>query len=336
MRFFRRGGSEPSGADFWGWWTGARDRIANAIETQTFDAKLVDEITRAVKGVDPGLAWEFGSGRSSRHALSVTPEGNPEVRPAALRWLASAPPPDAVWEYHASRQSSASARGLEIGGIRFDLDDTRAIASWDVTRRRVDVRLWHPGFEGAPEPLCQQVCFLFLDSLLGEDDVERWIGHIEPLAAASGGRTPEELKAEVVRRAQEPAGNTWILGQRQGAHGATGIVLADAALKRIDHPFADQHVALTVVLEGGGMPDDALAAQLNAEEDRLAGLLAGAAVLAGRDTSPGERVIHFVAEDLVRVRAGIDAWAATAPKWRVKVDFQLDPGWEFQRELGVR
>ena len=335
MRFFKRSEQGPQGVDFWTWWAGARERIAIAIETQTIDAKLVDEISRAVNHVDRRLAWELAPGRTATHALCITPEGNSEVRPAALRWLASAPAADSVWEYHASRQASGAGRGLEIGGVRFDLDETRAIASWDATRRRVDVRLWHPAFASAPEAVRQQVCFLFLDSLLGEDDVERWIGQIEPLDAASGGRTPEELKAEVTRRAQEPVGETWILAERQGPRGPVGVVLADAALKRIDHPFADQHVAITIVIEGGGMPDGTLAEQLNAEEDRLVRLLQDAATLAGRETSPGARVIHFVAEDLDRARAGIDAWAADAPEWRVKVNFQHDPAWEFRRELGV-
>jgi hypothetical protein len=336
MRFFRRGGSEPDGADFWAWWAGARERIANAIETGGFDARLVDEISKAVRGVDPRLAWEFAAGQSSRHALCVSPEGSPELRPAALRWLTSAPPADPTWEYHASRQASPTLLTLEIGGVRMDLGEMRAIASWDETRRRADVRLWHPAFEHAPAPLRQQASFLFLDNLLGEDEVERWIGQIEALDAPTGGRTPDELKAEVLRRATEPAGNTWILAQRTGPRGEADVVLADAALKRIDHPFADQHVAITIVLEGGGMPDDAFAATLNAEEDRLVGRLRGDATLAGRTTAPGERVIHLVAEDLDRVRSGIDAWAQDLPPWRIKVAFQQDPDWSFQRELGVR
>lgn len=336
MRFFKRGDSEEQGGDFWAWWAGARDRVAQAIGTGGFDEKLIGEISKAVARVDSRLAWEFAPGRVAKHALCVSPEGNPEIRPAALRWLAAAPPPDATWEYHASRQPSPTLLQLEIGGQRMDLREMRAIGSWDPRRRRVDVRLWHPGFEGAPRGLPEQTSFLFLDNLLGEDQVERWIGQVEALAAPSGGRTPEELKLEVERHAAEPAGDTWVPGQRTGPQGEVAIVLADAGLKRIDQPFADQHVIITVVLDDGRMPDDALAAELNAEEDRLVAGLQGVATLAGRTTEPGARVMHLVAEDLDRVRAGIDAWAEGLPPRRVKVAFEQDPGWEFQRELGVR
>ena len=335
MRFLRRGDSAPP-TDFWTWWSAARDRVASAIESGGFDQKLIEEVSRAVRGIDPRLAWEFAPGKRSKHALCISPEGNPETRPVALRWLASAPEPDATWEYHASRQASASLPVLEVAGRRLDLGELRAISSWDDTRRRLDVRLWHDTFAQAPMPVRQQIGFLFLDNLLGEDEVERWIGEIEVLDAPSGGKAPAELKAEVDRHAADQAGETWVLAQGSGDRGAPVIVMADAGLKRIDHPFADQHVTIRIQIEGGGMPDDALATTLNAEEDRLVGSLGDAAVLAARTTTPGERAIHFVAEDLGRVRAGIDRWAQDAPSWRVGVDFQQDVAWEFQRELGIR
>jgi hypothetical protein len=335
MRFFRRGDSEAP-ADFWTWWIAARDRVANAIETGSFDPKLIEDVSRAVRGVDPRLAWEFAPGRQAKHALCVTPEGNAEVRPAALRWLAGAPPADALWEYHASRQASPSRDVLEVGGRRLALSEMRGITSWDESRQRIDVRLWHDAFAQAPLPVRQQIAFLFLDNLLGEDDVERWIGQVDLLEAPSGGKTPDELKAEVARHAAEPAGETWVLAQGTMPDGRPVIVAADAGMKRIDLPFADQHVSIWIQIEGGGMPDDALAEVLNREEERLVATLTGAATLAGRTTLPGERFIHFVAEDLDRVRAGIDAWAKDAPEWRVRVDFQHDPNWDFQRELGVR
>ena len=113
----------------------------------------------------------------------------------------------------------------------------------------------------------------------------------------------------------EPAGDeSWVLGTIQGSAGRETIVLADAALKRIDHPFADHHVEIGVVLEGpGGLPDDAEAAALNAEEDDLVARLRGVAVYAGRTTAPGLRAMHFVAEDPELMRPAIDAWAEGLP-----------------------
>jgi len=62
-----------------------------------------------VSAIHPDLQWEFAKGRGSRIALVVSPGGNPRVRAAAARWLAEAPAPDDVGEYHRSRQADPDA-----------------------------------------------------------------------------------------------------------------------------------------------------------------------------------------------------------------------------------
>jgi len=201
MKFFKRDAAPPADriVPFWTWWASQRDRIAAAIATGTV-ASLAGEISAQVHRVDPKLAWELAPGHTAKHSLIVTPEGNPEVRPSSVAWLAAAPPADAVWEYYASRQPGPLA-SLVIAGATLDLKDVRAIAAWNESREVVNVSLWHPGFASLPPAVPKQVAFLFLDSLLGEDDVERWIGSIEVLGADTGGRTPDELRDEVARRA---------------------------------------------------------------------------------------------------------------------------------------
>jgi Family of unknown function (DUF695) len=345
VRLFKRGPSEPETAgEFWSWWSGARDRVAGAIATGGFDERLVNDISRAVQTIHPAMAWELAPGKTAQHAFCISPEGNAEVRQAALRWLASAPPADATWEYHASKQASPRLMGLEVATWRFDLEEMRAISSWDASRRRVDVRLWHPGFADAPEAIRLQAGFVFLDSLLGEDDVERWIGEIDLLEEPTGGRTPAELKSEIGRRQAEPAGETWVLGELTGANGSVAIVLADAGLKRIDHPFADHHVTLDMLFGADRMPTDAEATILNEEEDDLLRRLGDVAIYAGRVTQPGSRTMHFVAADPDRMRPAIDGWAQDLPdslsdglpQRRLKINFEEDMDWSFQRELGMR
>jgi hypothetical protein len=346
MRFLRRGssGSEPTG-DFWAWWSGARERVAQGIVTGGLDQHLIGEITSAVRRVHPAMAWELAPGASAQHALCVSPEGNAEVRQAALRWLASAPPADATWEFHASKQAARKLMGLGIGSWRFDLEEMRAITSWDPSRRRLDVRLWHPQFAEAPEKVRLQVAFVFLDSLLGEDDVERWVGEITLLEAPTDGRTPAELKAEIGRRQAETAGDeTWVLGGWTEPDGSAAIVLADAGLKRIDHPFADHHVTIAVVFGADRMPTEAETTAMTEQEADFLRRLGEVAVYAGRVTQPGRRTMHFVAEDPDAMRPAIDGWAQDLPdslseglpQLRLKIDFERDMDWAFQRELGVR
>jgi len=346
MRFFRRDSSESGTASgFWAWWPSGRDRVAQAITTGNLDARLIGEIGKAVRTIHPAMAWELAPGATAQHAFCISPEGNAELRQMALRWLSSAPPADATWEYHASKQARPKLMGLEIGRWHFDLEEMRAIASRDATQRRTDVRLWHPAFAAAPQNVRLQVSFLFLDSLLGEDDVERWVGEIHLLEAPTGGRTPAELRAEIERRKTETAGDeTWVLGKLTGREGALAIVLADAGLKRIDHPFADHHVTIAVVFGADRMPTTVETTMMDEQEQDFLRRLGDVAVYAGRVTESGRRTMHFVAVNPDAMRPAIDGWAQDLPdalseglpQLRLKIDFERDMDWSFQRDLGIR
>lgn len=346
MRFIRRSSSQPGPAgDFWAWWAASRDQVADSISARRLDANLVGEISGAVRAIHPAMAWELAPGRVAQHAFCISPEGNAELRQVALRWLSTAPEPDAIWEYHASKQASPKLATLEIAARPFDLEEMRAITSWDAARRRIDVRLWHPGFPDVPDNTRVQVAFLFLDNLLGEDDVERWVGQLDLLEAPSRGRTPAELEAEIVRRATESADHdSWVLAQRTGPDGSVAIILADAALKRIDHPFTDHHVTVAVVFGANRMPTQAEMAMMNEQEDDFLRRLAGVAIYAARVTEPGRRTMHFVAGDPDAMRPAIDGWArdlpdhlsAGLPQLRLKVNFARDMSWSFQQDLGIR
>jgi hypothetical protein len=347
MRLFRRGPAEPEIGDFWTWWPGNHHRIAAAITAKAFDDGLVEDISGAVRTIHPAMAWELGPGRTAEHAFCISPEGNPAIRPAALRWLAAAPAADATWEFYASKQAAPSLSRLNIGGASFDFEEMRAIASWDAVRQREDARLWHPGFPSVPEDVRVQVGFLFLDNLLGEDAVERWVGEIDILDDPTGGRTPAELKAEIDRRSTESASGDehWVLSERHLPNGQVEIIVADASLKRIDHPFADRHAVIrTLAADDRWLPNAAEGASLDAEEDDLVRRLDGVAGFAGHTTSPGQRVMHFVTTDTDALRPAIDGWAADipdsigqgGPARRIKVDFGTDVDWSFQKTLGVR
>jgi len=347
MRLFKRGADGPEITDFWAWWPANRDRLSGAIATGAFDPALITDIGRAVSTIHPAIGWELSPGRSAKHAFCISPEGDPELRPATLTWLASAPPTDATWEFYASKQAAPSLSGLKIGDATFDLGEMRAIASWDSVRQREDVRLWHPGFPGVPEGVRIQIGFIFLDKLLGEDAVERWIGEIDMLGDPTGGRTPAELKDEIGRRSTEAAGEDhWVLAQRELPNGQVEIILADAALKRIDHPFAGRHAMIRTIAreDDRWLPNAAEGDVLEAEEHDLIGRLEGVAVFAGHTTSPGQRVMHFVTADTDAMRPAIDGWAADlpdqigegGPQRRIKVDFESDMNWSFQKALGVR
>ena len=335
MRFFKRDRTTADPADiggFWTWWDSARDRIAAGIADGSVPG-LAGEISAQVNRIDPRLAWELAPGSVAKHALVVTPEGNAEIRPSAVAWLTAAPPADDVWEYHGSRQPGP-LNTLVIDGTTVALADVRTIAAWNEAREVVNVNLWHPTFPGLPLRTRQQIAFLFLDNLLGEDDVERWIGSVDLLEAESGGRTPEELRAEVARRAAAATCDAWVLAERTDRRGERALVSANAALKHIDHPFAAHHLLVTVdrgLEQLAGSPESQ---ELNAAEDELvAALEADGAVYAGRVTERRQRQIHFACEDPDRGAQIARDWATRFPRYGPRVQVKADPAWAFRADL---
>lgn len=107
-------------------------------------------------------------------------------------WLHRAPEPDSNWEYYASRQPHRSpGLVLEIAGQKIALDDLVCAAAEDESRERIDIAIHHPVFPTIEdENLRAQILFIGLDTLLGEDDVERWLGAIEPANEPAEGAFP--------------------------------------------------------------------------------------------------------------------------------------------------
>lgn len=332
MRLFRR---ESTGPDanaipaFWSWWSAAADRVASAI-TSGDPGSMVDEISAAVRAVDGRLAWEVAPGSTSKHALVVTPEGDPALRPVALRLMAAAPEADTTWEYHASRQAG-SLGTLEMDGDAVDLARYRGVAEWDDMRLRAHVRLWHPTLEGRPEKLRYHFGFLFLDALMGEDDVERWIGEIDAVAEPVDGLPPEDLRADILRHAGAAASGEWLLVRRSDG----ALIAVDPAAKPIDHPFASTRITATFAVGMEDMAGSDLLADIQAAEDRLIESLGPTGVVElGHITERRRRSKFLMCEDIDGARTIADAWTKSESRLRPKVEVRDDPGWTVRGELG--
>lgn len=190
MGFFRRRPSpeqvrarqDEGIAAFWTWWV-AEGRAQAAA---TFDHEDGESVRRLgavlaerIHAVDPELSFETGSGRTARHVLVVTAAGNPGLRDVARRWLDAAPAADDAFEYAGFRRAVADPSGVAIG-----LDEHRTVdlASATVVTvvddGKVHVQVSHPEFASLPDDAQAQITFLLLDALLGEEDVERWVGEV--------------------------------------------------------------------------------------------------------------------------------------------------------------
>jgi hypothetical protein len=329
---------EPSDAEigagieeFWRWWAGAARELAEAVPA----GRLVDHadaVTERVDAIHPELAWEFGRGIHSEHQLTVTAGGDPALRRIARRWMRSAPPSDRMWSFYDMRLPGALDAVLRIGDAAVAFADVRVAAVRRATG--LDVTVHHPVFASVSAETCHQIAFLCLDTALGEEATELWIGKTgwsvdDPV----GSRPLAELPAMLAAVTQEyaPDGKMgWLLAEAQTPHGPM-LVRCLNRLVSVQAPDLDQHVAITVEFRGVtqmGMPgpnDDQDLADL---ESTLEAAVNGVGQIVAVRTGDGSRTFHCYVDSATSGAHDLRKAARGSAGAQVHVHARLDPSWE--------
>ena len=323
---------------FWSWWREAGSARLTAALADGDPHRMVSDLSSRVSAVHPKLSWETGPGRERTHTLTVTGEGDPELRAVARRWLRAAPAgadADPVWDFADARQPAPDLSGttLEIGGHRIDAASVRVSAQ--VRGFEADVTLFHPAFEALPEQARNQVAFLLLDSALGEVAVETWIGAIAPAAIEPLDAFPLTGMRAVVEEVSRPCVDgdgqpIWVLLQGEAPDGLPVIASAQVPLKAVTAPELDTYVGVQVPFtdrNAGGLPGPGSLGALRDLEDHVTARLEGSGRIVAHETHAGVRILHVYVDGgtpaVEQVRAAVGAWE----QGRVRVESQPDPGW---------
>jgi hypothetical protein len=327
-------------AAFWAWWPGVSASIDEGIRRQGLSAELVESISEKVAAIDENLDWELGPGDKTTHLICLSGKGDPLLRVIAERWRHKAPEPDATWSYHAARQPHPTGGlKLEMGGHDIELDDVVITTEVEDAHEVVNIVAHHSVFASIDDDdLRWRVLMIALDTLLGEDDVERWLGGIEvsvePLVDA---KPIISLRETIKDLAAESTGDRWAVlkGTRDGA---PLFVTANFAIKRIDHLLLDQHVAISIALldpTDEGLTTQEEAEVLNTMEDTLFESLAEHAVHIGRETAGGNRTWHLHVMSEGPAAQLIDRWRNRYNKYKFVVEVRPDPRWDILKRWGL-
>ena len=324
--------------DFWSWWREAGSAALAAAIADGDPHRMVDEIGRRVSAVHPKLSWETGPGRDRQHTLTVTSEGDPELRAVARRWLRAAPAgadADPVWEFTDVRQPAADLAGMSLGIAGHTVDTDSVLVTAQVRGAEADVTVYHPAFADLPEQARAQVAFIVLDWVLGEVGVETWVGEVttatlEPLDAfplAGLTAVVDELGRRYVGEDGRPV---WALLQGTGPDGLPVVAAAQIPLKAVTAPELDTYVQVQVPFterNEGGLPEPGTLDALRALEDHVTARLEGSGRVVAHQTHAGVRVLHVYVDGgtpaVEQVRAAVGGWA----QGRVQVESHPDPGW---------
>lgn len=331
----------PPGHDaFWEWW-GAEG--AAACEAGIADGSLdslVDDLTARVHAMSPDLVWELGPGEHARHLLVVSPEGNPDARATARRWLHAAPQPTATWEYADSRPASPdpTSGGIRVGEADVDFAAIRVGATR--VGNHVDVAVHHPSMRELPEQARGTVVFISLDHTLGETECETWIGNVEAaLDEPAESMTLDGLRdlvAEVRADATSDDGEpVWVMLQGE-MDGSPLMALAQVPLAPSWAPHLDAHLAVEVPFAAAteeGFPAEEALDDLRALEDHLTERLGASGRLVAHETGRGRRTLHYYVDSTLPTAGVVEAAVVGWTQGPVEVTHTPDPAWQAVRHL---
>jgi hypothetical protein len=317
---------------FWSWW----DREGRRIDPRA-ESALSDVLTQRLGAIHPDLTWHFGPGTRATHRLTVSAGGLAEVRPTAERWLRAAPAADSLWEFRSSQEADPEALSqvLSIAGETLALSEVSFGLDVDETAGRAHLGVFHPRFAAMPEEARQQVTYLLLDWLVGEDGVERWVGRIEPTAAPPvEPATGDDVRRSVAALAERSDPDEWALGQWRDDDGVPGLATFRPGLRWLDHPTCDVHHVLRMPYSAreDGLPVDVDALDtLRSVEDELLALLGAAGVLVGHQSHRGARTFHvYLDGEDQNAAERLERWAQQRG---LQVETMPDPGWRACRRF---
>ena len=330
-------------AAFWDWWVAEGADRLDAAFTGGADfggggfgeAGPVDiqaEVGPRIAAIDERLVWGFGAGEPfSRHLLTVTAAGDPQVRHIARRWLDAAPDDGPVWSFTDLRTAEPVSTVTWAG---HEIDPAEARVAVEAGRGVVDVRLFHPVFANLAaageegERDVAHVGFMLLQLALGEEDFGLWLRSFAFAAEEPEGAMP---LADLPGFIDQLAGACprWLTLQGL-ADGKPVMVGTRAPLSPLIGPLFTRHVVVQLlfadVLDDGQAGESSAKALKDFGDDAMATLADDGMVVAA-ETADGMRLLHFYVDPETdateRLANLVDTWtegdreivAAEDPAW---------------------
>jgi Family of unknown function (DUF695) len=332
-------------AAFWAWWPGARaelERVAGGERgpEQPFTAMLAERVS----AMHPDLAWEIGPGSSRRFAFCVTAAGNPPAREAAARWLLAAPE-EHDWEFLRSRPAVPELDFvLRLGAAMVKVSDIRFQLGERADEELVDVTVDERSLRGLTLEQRQAAAFLALDHVLGEADVERFLGNVDLRPVRWRTQDARELRAAVQRLAvaraeREARGDELFAFMRGEKDGMPCVITAYTSVRSVDHPLKSAHAAVEIALVNPtelGLTTDAEAEVQNALEDELGVVLGSDGLAVARETGGGRRLIHVYLDPQSDAPRLVSEWCSDCETRSADVEIRHEPGWDSVMPFGLR
>ncbi len=363
---FARWRRDPEAAvkEFWAWWPSVCGQIAEGLSTEdaqteganvaadgtkrgrrALSNRMVRALSEKLAAIHPDLTWELLDGILARHALVLTSEGSPELRPLTERWRRAGPGDDEFWEYYSARPPNPGALRREIvwGNRSISPQQARFGVEVDPDRGRLHVAVSHAALPYLEDAERLRLAFLLLDWILGEDDTERWIGEVR-FSDAMQDLDGAGLRGAVAALAKEFNGVHWAQLEGVDEQGRSARLHVRVPLPRLDYPLFDflgtiefPYQQSASVADSGDPfvpvePDTGELIELEGLTRGLVALLGASAVLVASAMLPDRMTLHFYTYAQGVVPDQVEVWSKQQQR-PIHVVWTSDPGWDTVRHF---
>lgn len=313
---------------FWEWWID-QGRVALAEAIRTGEATdLPEQVTALFAAIHPELAWQITPGSHASHALTLSPDGNPELRGVTEAWLRTGPEPDEIWEYHAARQPFDGM--VEAAGVVLEPSEIVFSFDYDDLYEQIDLLLDHDALVEVPREAGLEAAFAAIEAVIGEDNVERWIGIVDISDEQLSGRTLDELP-DIVRRFEPTVtGNQWEAIETTAVSGWEEHLRINRAAKAIDNLGHNIHLEVRIELtdyDRLALPTSSEQQALDTLAHDLEAVLSEHALPLAVDTLNRHRSLHYYVDDIETVEELVDTWIEAQEDRTIEAMFMVDPAW---------
>jgi hypothetical protein len=318
---------------FWNWWSQCRTELEAGLEAE-LPAPLLSDVSKQVEALHPELVWELGQGADGAYVLSLSGEGNFELRKLTEAWARESPREIQRWEFRPARPPKPEALELTLGFSEHELPlkDLCFVSELDSSRARVNLGLFHPAFSAMSDAQRTRAAFVVLDLLLGEDNVERWIGAIEPWPERPAEARPiDELAGLVAEVAASASTPRYTVAQAVSSDGRPVLSSINLTLRRLDHLFHDWHLEVAIPFLGvqpSGMPGPGELSLAQVLEDELAADMKSIGVCYGHVIQEGRLRMLFYVQDKAAAEEVVTRWASRHTDRKVQRIWCQDPEWD--------
>ncbi|MBK5266092.1 MAG: DUF695 domain-containing protein [Acidimicrobiia bacterium] len=320
--------------EFWAWWSDVgRASLLAAIEGQ--DSDIAEVLSDKVHELHLNLDWQLTPLDDGTFCLAISGGGSRMLRVLTETAMVWAPVDDDRFVYAAARIAQPLTP-FEFGDTVIDPSLVRVATEVDEEYEQLDVTMYIPGAESYDDADLTELAMILLDTALGEDATERWIGIIDTVDQDPGhSMYLTDLPGAIAQYEPTVTRDEWVVFQKGPSPKEPVVVALNVAAKHIEHLTHGIHVEIRIALTevtGLGMPSEAEAERLAAIEDAIVDALPDGVILVARETGLNLRILHFYGRNADHLEEALTPFEDHASH-DIEFHLALDADWSMLAQL---